>query len=441
MARAKKKEKNDEISGDNLFGVEEKSEAKKDFLTVSEFLDGVNVYLKSTRNFVVGEVTEFKQFDQWASFSLKDKDDGSILRCFLSIWTYRKTGIILEDGMQIKTGGFPRVYKPSGSFSFQVESIEPIGEGSLKKAYLLLVKKLESEGLFARKRPLPKFIKNIGVISSKDGVVIQDFRKNLKNLGFKINFFNSRVEGSEAVTGITNGIKFFNSKIPDLDVLVIMRGGGSLESMQAFNNEQVCREIFSSKIPVLCGIGHDVDMPIACMVADQSASTPTATAYAVNKSWDDLLQGLPIMEKQIFSGFIHNFNTLAQKIPSVKNRIISHFKFALDRNISEISSLTSRISSGFKQIFSEFDILSKKIAKDAMLLISEKISKMLYKVSSIEKMIALADPERNLKLGYSIVFNKAGRVLKNISDAKIGETLITKLKDGEIESEVKRIMN
>ncbi|MEI6296676.1 MAG: exodeoxyribonuclease VII large subunit [bacterium] len=445
MPRGKKNKDNDSSENklSSLFDFDQPKEEidKKDFFTVGEFLESLNEYLKSKKNFVVGEVTEFKAHDKWASFSLKDKQDGSILKCFLSIWTYRKSGVLLEDGMEIKVGGFPRIYKLAGTFSFNVESIEPLGEGSLKKAYVLLLKKLELEGLFARKRPFDKFIKRVGVISSKDGVVIHDFLRNLKPLGFKIDFYNSRVEGADAVPGIIGGIKWFNKNIPGLDILVLMRGGGSLESMQAFNNEQVCREIFASKIPVLCGIGHEVDVPIACLVADSYVSTPTATAYEINKSWDDILLGLPVMERQIFSGFTYNFNRLAQKIPTYKKGIVTHFQFYLDRRVREVGTLASRISSGFKQIFSQFDILSRKITKDGLGKIAESITKMLYKISSIEKMIVLANPERNLKLGYSIVFNEKGKVLKNIDDIRVGEKITTKLKDGEVESEVKIIRN
>lgn len=444
MPRKKKTEKETELP--SLFAKEDGNSAAekapdKDYLTVSEFLDEINEVLRINKVFVAGEITEFKAFEQWVSFSLKDKEDGSILRCFLSSWTFRKIGVPLEDGMEIKIGGFSRVYKKAGSFSFQVESIEPLGAGSLKKAYELLLKKLEAEGLFARKRALPKFIKTIGVISSKDGVVIQDFKKNLRKLGFEIKFWNSRVEGADAVPGITAGIKWFNEKMPELDVLIIMRGGGSLESMQAFNNEAVCREIFGSKIPVLCGIGHDVDVPISSLVADLYVSTPTATAYTVNESWDDLFSGLPLLTNRMLSSFGYVVRDTTQSVPNLEKNIISAFSYHLGTIKKNASLLSSKIFSGFRQVLNKFNLLSAKITKDAVRKIKEKLENILAIIKEREKYLSAVDPKRNLRLGYSIVFNGSGKVIKNIKDVKRGETITTKLSDGEVLSEVKNIMN
>lgn len=413
---------------------------EKDYFSVGEFLDILNEHLKSEKVSVAGEVTEFRAHDKWVSFSLKDKEDKSILKCFLSVWTYRSAGVLLEDGMEVKISGYPRVYKLAGTFSFNVETIEPLGEGSLKKAYLLLLKHLETEGLFARKRPLSKFIKNIGVISSKDGVVIHDFMKNLKPLGFKIHFFNSRVEGADAVPGIISGIKFLNKKVPNLDVIVIMRGGGSLESMQAFNNEQVCREIFSSKIPVLCGIGHEVDVPIACLVADAYVSTPTATAYTINQSFDDLVSGLPLFERRIISQFGFQLRDISSRMPYLWKNIYGRFEQRIVSIKREASTMSGRIFAAFRRVFLGFGVLSEKITKDAMRIIGDRLAILNSQMHKFEKILVVADPERNLRLGYSIVFDKDGRVIKDVKDIKKGETLTTRLSDGEISSVVENII-
>jgi exodeoxyribonuclease VII large subunit len=412
---------------------------EKDYFFVGEFLDILNEHLKSEKVFVAGEVTEFRAHDKWISFSLKDKEDKSILKCFLSVWTYRKAGVLLEDGMEIKVGGYPRIYKLAGTFSFNVETIEPLGEGSLKKAYLLLLKMLETEGLFARKRLFPKFIKNIGVISSKDGVVIHDFMKNLRPLGFKINFYNSRVEGADAVPMIIDGLRWLNKNVSDLDVIVLMRGGGSLESMQAFNNEMVCREIFSSKVPVLCGIGHEVDVPIACLVADSYVSTPTATAYAINESWSDLISGLPMFEKRIVSQFGFYLRDVSSRLPYLWKNIYGRMEQRIISIKKDASGVSGRIFAAFRRVFLEFGVMSERITKDAMRRIGDRLSVLNAQIQKFEKIIAVADPERNLRLGYSIVFDKEGRVIKDVEDIKIGELIKTKLGRGEVESEIKNI--
>lgn len=410
-------------------------------LTVSEFLDGVNICLRNNSFFVLGEVSEFKAHDKWVSFSLKDKNDNSVLRCFMSIWVYRKQGLLLENGMEIKVGGYSRVYKPAGTFSFNIDSIEPIGEGSLKKAYDLLMKKLEEEGLFARKREIPKYIKNIGVISSKSGVVIQDFLKNLKPLGFKISFYNSRVEGVDAVPQISDGIKYFNSRKIDVDVIVIMRGGGSFESMQAFNNENVCREIFSSKIPVICGIGHEVDVPIACLVADEYVSTPTAVTFRLNSGWTELAKEVWVLE----TGIITQFESALYRLETTYRSFFRESMLKFGHILSDIKRRSvggsGRIFSGFKNIFIRFENLSERVIKRGIFSLGTGIKNAIDSVSRYERLLSLVDPQRNLRLGYSIVFDKDGGVVRGIGNMKQGDIIRIKFSDGEAESEVKSITN
>lgn len=388
---------------------------KRNTLTVSQFLDSVNLVLSSGAPVIVGEVTEFKLGSKWISFTLKDKEDGSILKCVLGAWDYRRIGVNIEDGMEIKVGGTPRVTKTYGSFGFWVNSIEPVGQGSLKKSYEILLKKLEGEGLFARKRDVPEFIKNIGVISSKDGVVIHDFLKNLKPLGFKIKFYNSKVEGFGAVDSILKGIESL-TKDKDLDVLVIIRGGGSLESMQAFNNEEVCRQIFSFPIPVVCGIGHDVDVPIACMVADKSVSTPTATAFLINDSWKKLFDGLPMWQMKLN----HEFEIL---ITNFSNRIDSSY---------------FKINSAFEKIFDKFYFLETQF-NGRLSHLKSMIERCKDKIFSMERILKANDPIKNLSLGYSLVFDSAGKLLKNIKDVRMGSRLEIKINGGEINSVVESV--
>mgnify|MGYP001618763081 CR=1 FL=1 len=319
--------------------------------------------------------------------------------------------------MEVKVGGAARVYKPRGSFSFQVETIEPLGEGSLKKAYELLLKKLEAEGLFTRKRVIPNFIQNIGVISSRDGIVIHDLLKNLKLLNYKIDFINARVEGLDAVPQLVNAIKWFNNNLPAgrqdrpaLDAIVIIRGGGSLESLQAFNNELLAREIFASKIPVIVGIGHEVNAPIACMVADYSASTPTAVATFINRSWDPIVMGVPAFESRILRGFENRLATLRSESRFLMEKMIVHLK----------------------NIFQSFKMLSERITVDALEAIKNSINSKLEFIKKTERILTIASPLRNLKLGYSIITGSGGRVIKDTSQLKKGEKIKSKLAKGEV---------
>ena len=369
---------------------------KELILTVGQFLDSVNYLLSTGRPFVVGEVSELKMTDKWVSFTLHDKEEKAILKCVMGIWDFRRVGFEIVDGMEVKVGGTPRITKSYGSFALWVTSIEPVGEGALKKSYQLLLKKLELEGLYSRKRELPEFISRVGVISSKDGVVIHDFNNNLKPLDIEVNFISARVEGRDAVGQIVGAVRYFNKKMAELDAIVIIRGGGSLESMQAFNNEVLCREIFASKIPIIAGIGHDVDVPIACLVADVSVSTPTAAASLINSSWDSLVY----------------------ELPSLAGRIIASYE---------------------SKLFTNFNTLTERIMKDGIRYVEDSILRKFDIIDRVERIIKIANPERSLKLGYSLTTDARGKVVRDISKIKRGDVIKTLLANGSVESVIDKI--
>ncbi len=364
--------------------------------SVGAFLDHMNDVLKGERASVVGEVAELKKHPTGFYFSLKDGEGGGILQCYLSPWKARSSGIDFEEGFLIKAGGTPSIYKPRGSFSFVVEEVELVGEGSLKKAYELLKSKLEKEGLFARKRALPEFISSIGVVTSRTGAVIDDFRKNLKKLGFKVFLYDSRVEGAQAVPNIISGIDYFNGDVAKpVDVLVVIRGGGSLEDLQAFNNEAVARKIFSSRLPVLCGIGHDRDVPIASLVCDQAVSTPSMAAEAMNASWNGLMLDLPVTAHRLSSSFASAFALLENEVERLLKPVSERFVSRMEGIGEEIGNLA--------------------------------------------KYLNAADPLRNLKLGYSVVFDGKGKVVKDVRGLQKSDTITTKLYRGTVESEISKI--
>jgi len=381
-------------------------------LSVSEYLERLNIALSGEAGFVHGEVTEFKAGSKWVGFTLKDKTDAAVLKCVTHAFSFRRMGVALEDGMEIKVYGVPRVSKGWGSLGLWVESIEPVGEGSLKKAYELLFKKLTVEGIFVRKRPLPEFITRIGVISSRDGVVLQDLRKNLVRLGHLINFVHTQVEGANAVPGLLRALAYFNNHAGEYDCLVIIRGGGSLESLQAFNNEEVVRAIYASPIPVIAGIGHDVDVPLVALVADAMGSTPTAVAHMINSTWDALVTDLPVLEREIYRSMENVVSDIYQRIELLQGRMHTYFS----------------------QLFRAFDQLAGKLirARDR---VGERILAIGEYLIRTERVLTLSDPMRNLKLGYSLTLS-AGRVVKKINDVKIGDILETRLADGRLESRV-----
>ncbi|MEK7589203.1 MAG: exodeoxyribonuclease VII large subunit [Patescibacteria group bacterium] len=367
--------------------------------SVSEFLDYVNEILNRGNVSIQGEISGWKIHPSGIYFSLKDKKisdssgQDSILDCYMSPYVYKGLGLNLEEGMEIKVGGIPSIYKPKGRFSFRVEMAEVVGEGSLKKAYEILKKKLESEGLFARKRALPEFIHRIGVITSRTGAVIDDFRKNLEQRGHRVYLYDVRVEGAKAVGNILSAVKWFNRNMPDLDVLIIIRGGGSLEDLQAFNNELVVREVFASKIPTICGIGHDRDVPIVCLVGDATTSTPTAAAMLINATWERLKNNVPNYQRDLFDNF---------------ESVVDEMKRCMD---------VGMIAHAYERLLSE----------------------QFQRIESHQMYLESVSPERNLKLGYSILTDTAGKVIKRTKSMKVGGRVRAKLSDGAFTATVDNI--
>ena len=251
-------------------------------LTVSEFLDALNETMGFAFPEVVvqGEVSSFKvNQGKWVFFDVKDKD--ATLGCFMAIYQLK---VPLEDGMQVRVVGTPKLTK-WGKFSFTVKRVELAGEGELKRAFMMLKKKLGDEGLFAleRKRPLPQYPRTIGLVASGQSAAYADFVKILGQRwgGLTIQLADVQVQGAVAPDQVVGAIRQFNESAEPVDVVVVIRGGGSLEDLQAFNTEDVARAVAGSRIPTIVGVGHEVDVSLADMAADVRAATPTDAARIV----------------------------------------------------------------------------------------------------------------------------------------------------------------
>ena len=363
--------------------------------TVSEYVELWNNFFKKIKPAkVLGEISQVKSGPSGhIYFTVKDKSGTSILDCIIWNRNYLMCGVKFEVGMEVILQGRPSIYGPSGRFSFIADTVELVGEGALKKAYDELKKKLEKAGVFAeeRKRSLPEFVHKIGVITSRDGAVIHDFVNNLGKFGFEILLVDSRVEGQQATKSLLDSVKTLRDK--KIEVLVIIRGGGSLESLQAFNNEALIREIVDFPVPVIAGIGHDQDVPLLALAADYMTSTPTAAAHLLNQSWEEAYSK------------IRAFANILNRIP------------AEIRRIREDINRTWLITTEF---------------------LESRIKDIRQTLAMTEQMIKLNDPTRQLKLGYSIA-RLGGKIVRDTSGLKKGDVLEIQLGKGEIETEVKNI--
>ena len=303
--------------------------------TVTEFLNVVNQTLDYAypSAIVEGEVAEFKtSHGKWAFFNLKDET--SSIPCFIPVFQLK---VPLEDGMKIIIRGYPKI-TPWGKFSFTVKNIMPVGEGSIKKAFEMLKQKLEKEGLFdgERKRPLPENLVNIGVISSTGAAGYADFCKiiNARWGGLKIQTANTQVQGMDAPAQIIRAMRYFNEK-SEVQLIVIIRGGGSKDDLSCFNDEDLAREIAASKIPVMTGIGHEVDESLADLAADLRGSTPSNVAELITPDKHAIsakvAQNIKGARSQICQAIINVYNSLSKPRETIISRIDGEIQKVKDR--------------------------------------------------------------------------------------------------------------
>jgi exodeoxyribonuclease VII large subunit len=385
-------------------------------LSVSEYIDFLNSGLHEYRAKIVGEVSEAKIGPTGhVYFTLKDEKGGAIISCIIWRSTYHIFGIDLKEGIKITISGKPNIYPAFGKLSFITETIELSGEGALKKEYEKLKKKLTEEGLFApeRKRKLPPYPQKIGLITSKKGAVLGDFLSNIGNFGFKIKMIDSRVEGQEAVRDLLAALKIFKKQ--DIDLLAIIRGGGSKETLEVFNNELLVREVATFPFPVIVAIGHDKDVPLIDFAADVSVSTPSIVATEISRPWNELALLLERYEK----GILSRYGEIFDNYKVIENKLL----VALQDFKNKLANTKEHLGDYLTKIFSIFQ---------------NSFSKAKENLDYSEKTVLLNNPERQLKLGYSIA-SCGGKIIRKSRDVKIGDDLELRVSDGIINSKINKI--
>lgn len=430
--------------------------------SIAEYIVLINEQLKLYQASIQGEVTEVKV---WSSghvyFTLKDKHDNAVLDCVMWKGLYQMYGIKIEVGMELIATGNANVYAPSGRLSFVASSIELVGEGQLKKAYDQLKQKLTAEGIFAeeRKRKLPKFPRKIGVITSRHGAVIHDFMNNLSKHGLKITFINSRVEGQESLHDILLALR--TMKLQEVDVIVLMRGGGSLQSLAAFDAEVLIRELVTSPVPVIAAIGHHQDVPLCALAADAMVSTPTAAANLLCSDWEKGLLAVYQNYQKIVLAYTHLLNDVSMTVQLRQVKIIEKFDRILsvfDYTKEHMTEYISKVSNALNQYSATFTRHTQHIMShmgDAIsnqrtqldILRNEKINRSFsFSLKTIheqivtkEKLIAVYNPMRQLTMGYSIIRVGNGKLVKSIKDVTIGDILHVTTSDGAITSNVQDV--
>ena len=401
--------------------------------TVSSFLDEVNSSIKPLQATIIGEISSFS-FRRHCYFTLKDKSNEAVLSCFMWENVFKMMSIQMEQGLEVIVRGYPEVYKPTGRLTFQTKSIELVGEGVLQKAYEELKNKLEEEGLFLedRKKPIPLFPQKIGVITSQNGAVIKDLLNNLGNYGFQISLYDSRVEGISAVDDIHKGIEHFRNK--SIDILVIIRGGGSLESLQAFNNEYLIRSVIEYPIPIICGIGHDKDVPLISLVADLAVSTPTAVAKSLNTSWEKANDQVVICQKNLLHHMSMALVQNKQSIDHYENRILLCLRRIKDRFTESISLLIFNVSL-LRRSISESKKKVDTIQNYFSTLMQTQMQSVKNALDYYLSLLNVNNPKTVLKRGYGIV-RLNNKIIQTIQDLNPEDAISIQLLDGIVQSTV-----
>jgi len=409
-------------------------------LSVSQFLDGLNIELSGMAGRIQGEVSSVDVRERVVYFTIKDSVDESTLSCLIFRNQYNLSGVDLAIGDEIIVEGVPDIYKPNGRLSLKVGMIELCGEGALKKAYDALKLKLEREGIFApeKKRPLPQFPERIALITSEQGAAIGDFTMNLGAQGFKVDFYPTSVEGKKAVVEILEALRYFNRHADRYDVLVMIRGGGSLESLQAFNNETLIREIAECQIPTLLGVGHEKDVTLSALASDVMVSTPTATARTLREPWDEARGILRHFEQQLPVLFARELAEVKNSLALGSGALLEQLDVFLDQAERYKSALLERfflLQSVVKQHSISVAEVEKSLSRNFLDMVAEVKKQLLHG----EELLRQYDPRRVLQLGYSLV-RSGGEVVKDIDRLKLGDILEVQFGRGKAEAKVEKII-
>jgi exodeoxyribonuclease VII large subunit len=406
--------------------------------SVTELNETVNTLLSVHRIRVSGEISDFRvSKDKYIYFDLKDKN--SRISSFLMKFNLHTA---IENGMEVLVTGRPGVWVPGGKLTLRVENIEPMGEGALKRAYDLLKEKLASEGLFSdeHKRPLPRFPERIGMITSEDAAAYTDVLRILKNRwsGLHILLRPVLVQGENASDMIVSAIEFYNQTCP-VDVIILTRGGGSLEDLQAFNAENVCRAVFASRTPIIVGVGHERDITLAELSADARASTPSNAAEMVVPDKKDWKERMVLMKTTLHKMLRERHYDAQKLIAEDMERLKLSFIELLYQKQEKLSGLFRVLNSlnpSFKLTQIRRVVVTLRTRYDTAML--RLVTDKKIGVGNAWRVLQSFNPELPLKRGYSLTYFQE-TLVKTVKNIHLHDRIETKLLDGNILSEVEKI--
>jgi len=390
-------------------------------ISVSEITSKLKELIESNFSniWIQGEISNFKHHSSGHMyFTLKDQ--GAELRCVMFRGFNQGIHFKPEDGMDVILQGKITVYEPRGQYQLMVQNMEPAGLGTLYLAFEALKKQLQLEGLFdnSLKKELPEFPKKVGIVTSQTGAAFKDIVQVLNRRAPYVDIVlrPTLVQGISAANDIVEAIKEL-SLINNIDVVIIGRGGGSLEDLWAFNEEVVARAIVACEIPIISAVGHETDVTISDMVADLRAPTPSAAAEIVALSNKDLKQKINQQRDILFKVFQYKLNKIWQKLDHLTDRhSIQKPQNIIERQKDKLNTLSNRLSLKMNHIIT----------------ISQS------KAMAINKELNILNPSGILKRGYSIIYDTNGAIIRKGSDLKENDLFEAQIGQDRIEAVKKR---
>jgi exodeoxyribonuclease VII large subunit len=471
--------------GDSQFSFEFSAEAPlRRIYGVRELVSAVRTHLEKgfPDVWVEGEVSNYRPAESGHLY-LTLKDGESQLRVVMFRAQARLLRFRPQNGMQVIARGRITMYESRGEMQLLAEYMEPMGAGALQVAFEQLKAKLAAEGLFAqeRKKPLPSLPRRVGVVTSPRGAVIQDILNVLRRRHHSLNvlIYPAQVQGENAVSEVCAGLRFFNEQTNEqtneqidgqasssafaVDVIIVARGGGSVEDLAAFNDERLARAVAASRIPVISAVGHETDFTICDFVADLRAPTPSAAAEIVIRSKQELQEAVSALRERLRRAMQYRLLYERQRVSSLeKNRVFSRMEDAIARRQQRVDDLRFRLESLARAQVSEASrrlelgvsrLRQRDLRQQLKMRERELVSRMetlsaatwrflMRHRSRLEQAsgkLATLSPVAILERGYSLIFDARGTLVTNASQLSKGDAIRARLANGEMDARVEAL--
>jgi exodeoxyribonuclease VII large subunit len=417
---------------------------------------------------VEGEISNYRPADSGHLY-LTLKDGDSQLRVVMFRAQARLLRFRPQNGMQVITRGRVTMYEARGEMQLLAEYMEPMGAGALQIAFEQLKAKLAAEGLFAqeRKKPLPVLPRRIGVITSPRGAVIRDILNVLarRHQSLNVLIYPAQVQGASAAAEISAGVRYFNSQSGEhaVDVILIARGGGSIEDLAAFNDESLARAIAASRLPIISAVGHETDFTICDFVADLRAPTPSAAAEIVIRSQQELRETVSALRERLRRAVQYKLLYERQKLASLSaSGVFVRMQDAIARRQQRLDDLGFRLQSllrarlaerarrldlavsrlGQRDLRQQLRMRQRELLSHVQALAAAARQSLLHRRSRLEQAsgkLAALSPLAILDRGYSLIFNAQGELVKNAAQLAPGDPIQARLARGELQARVESL--